>query len=97
MPGESGSVRKTLVTCKQPGWLNGLMDVHITVLSAGRVDLLLYDAHDTNTGVYESGQQVIGSPNSVHVPSKMKIEILHGDNLGVAATGRAALNAENRA
>ncbi|MGD0997918.1 MAG: hypothetical protein ABR941_06315 [Thermoleophilia bacterium] len=42
------------------------------------------------------GEQVVGGADGVNVAGEMKIQILHGDDLRVAAAGGAALDAEHR-
>jgi len=49
-------------------------------------------------GVVDHGrQQVVGSADGVDVAGKVQVDILHGHDLGIAAAGRAALDAEHRA
>ena len=47
--------------------------------------------------VEKSGQQVVGSADGVEVASEVQVDILHGDDLSVAAAGSAALDAEHGA
>ncbi|MPN17470.1 hypothetical protein SDC9_164823 [bioreactor metagenome] len=47
--------------------------------------------------VQHGGQQVVGCADGVKIAGEVEVNVLHGDNLGVAAAGRAALNAEHRA
>ena len=42
-------------------------------------------------------QQVVGRADGVEVASEMKVDVLHGDDLGVAAASRTALDAKYRA
>ena len=41
-------------------------------------------------------QQVVGRGDGVHIPGKVEVDILHGQHLGIAAPGGAALDAEHR-
>ena len=41
-------------------------------------------------------QQVVGRADGVEVPGEVEVDVLHGDHLGVAAAGGAALDAEHR-
>ena len=45
--------------------------------------------------VQHGGQQVVGSADGMEVASKVQVDVLHGHHLGVAAAGRAALDAEH--
>ena len=47
--------------------------------------------------VEERAGQVVGRPDGVDVAGQVEVEVLHRDDLAVAATGRAALDAEDRA
>ena len=47
--------------------------------------------------VQERRQQVVGGPDGVEVAREMQVDIFHGDDLGVPAAGRAALDAEHGA
>ena len=47
--------------------------------------------------VDEGGQQVVGRADGVDVAGEVEVEVLHRDDLGVAAARRAALDAEDRA
>ena len=47
--------------------------------------------------VEHGGQQVVGRADGVEVAGEVEVDVLHGDDLGVAAAGRAALDAEHRA
>jgi hypothetical protein len=42
------------------------------------------------------GQQVVGRTDRVHVAGEMQVELFHRHDLGIAAAGRAALDAEDR-
>ena len=46
--------------------------------------------------VQHSGQQVVGSAYCVEVSGEVKVDILHGNDLCIAASGSAALDAEYR-
>ena len=49
-------------------------------------------------GVVDHGrQQVVGGADGVDVAGKVEVDILHGHDLGIAAAGRAALDAEDGA
>ena len=41
-------------------------------------------------------QQVVGSADGVEITGKMQVDVLHGDYLGIAAAGSAALYAKDR-
>ena len=45
--------------------------------------------------VDHSGKQIVGSTDSVEVSREVKVDILHGNDLGPAAAGSAALDAEH--
>ena len=48
--------------------------------------------------VVEEGRgEVVGGADGVHVAGEVEVEVLHGDDLAVAAAGGAALDAEDRA
>ena len=47
--------------------------------------------------VDEGGQEVVGLFDGGEVPSEMEVDVLHGEQLGVAAARGAALDAEDRA
>ena len=47
--------------------------------------------------VQHGGQQVVGSADGVEIAGEVQVDVLHGDDLGVAAAGRAALDAEHGA
>ena len=40
-------------------------------------------------------QQVVGSADGVEITGKMQVDVLHGDYLGIAAAGSAALYAKD--
>ena len=62
---------------------------------AARVDVQRVALLD---GVVDHGrQQVVGGADGVDVPGEMEVDVLHRHDLGVAAAGRAALDAEHRA
>ena len=50
-----------------------------------------------NMIVQHGGQQVVGSADGVEIAGKVKVDILHGHHLGVAAAGSASLDAEHGA
>ena len=50
-----------------------------------------------NMVIEHSGQQVVGSADSVEVAGKVQVDVLHGDDLGPTATGGTALDAKDRA
>ena len=39
-------------------------------------------------------EQIVGDTNGVEVAGEVEVDVLHGHDLGVAAAGRAALDAE---
>ena len=47
--------------------------------------------------VDQGGQQVVGDADGVEVAGEVEVDVLHGDDLGIAAAGRAALHAEHGA
>ena len=47
--------------------------------------------------VDEGAQQVVGGGDGVHIAGEVEVDVLHGDNLGIAAAGSTALDAEYRA
>ena len=47
--------------------------------------------------VEHGGQKVIGSADGVEVAGEVEVDVLHGDHLGIAAAGGAALDAEHGA
>ena len=49
-----------------------------------------------NVIVNYSAEQVVGRCDGVHIPGKMKVYILHWNNLSVSAAGGSALDAEHR-
>ena len=48
-----------------------------------------------NVVVQHGGQKVIGCADSMEVAGKVEVDVLHRDNLGVAAASRAPLDAED--
>ena len=46
--------------------------------------------------VNHSAQKVVGCGDGMHITGKVKVNILHGDNLGVSAAGSSAFYAEYR-
>ena len=44
--------------------------------------------------VQEGGQQVVGRSNSMEITCKVQVQILHGNHLGIPASGSSALNAK---
>ena len=46
--------------------------------------------------VQHGAAQVVGRGDGVHVPCEVEVDVLHGQNLGIAAAGRPALDAEHR-
>ena len=47
--------------------------------------------------VDQRGQQVMGRGDGVEIAGEMEVDVLHRDDLGIAAAGGAALHAERRA
>ena len=47
--------------------------------------------------VEQRREQVVGRTDGVEVAGEMQVDVFHGNNLGVAATGRTALDTEHRA
>ncbi len=47
--------------------------------------------------VEHRGEQVVGSPDRVEIAREVKVDVLHWDDLCVAAAGSTALDAEDRA
>ena len=60
-----------------------------------RVDVQLVAVHEVT--VDHGRQQVVGGADGVDVAGEVEVEVLHRDELRVAAAGRAALDAEDRA
>jgi hypothetical protein len=50
-----------------------------------------------NAGINGRRQQVVGHADRMDVAGQVEVEVLHGHHLGVATTGRAALDAEGSA
>ena len=50
-----------------------------------------------NMVVNQSGKKIVGGADSMKVTGKVEIDILHGNYLGIASAGGAALDAENGA
>src|SRR5579875_3590709 len=46
--------------------------------------------------IYCGGKQIVGGANGVHVACEMKVDVLHGDDLSMPASGSAPLQAKNR-
>ncbi len=46
--------------------------------------------------VQHRGQEIVGQLDGVEIAGEMEVDVLHGDDLGVAAAGSAALHAEAR-
>ena len=62
-------------------------------------DLLYVDAQGVallDVVVQHRRQQIVGRADGVEIPGEMEVNILHGDHLGIAASGRAPLDAEHR-
>ena len=49
-----------------------------------------------DAGVDGRGQKIVGGRHGVDVPGQVEVEVLHGHDLGIAAAGGAALDAEGR-
>ena len=47
--------------------------------------------------IQHGSEQVVGSTDGMEVAGEMKVDILHGDDLGVSAAGGTALDTEDRA
>ena len=47
--------------------------------------------------VDEGAEQVVGGGDGMHIAGEVEVDVLHGDNLGIAAAGSTALDAEYRA
>ena len=62
---------------------------------AQRVDLVRVAVQDR--GVEHRREQVVGGADRVDVAGEVEVEVLHRHDLGHAAAGRAALDAEHRA
>ncbi len=60
-----------------------------------RVDLELVAVHEV--AVDHGGEQVVGRADGVDVAGEVQVEVLHREELRVAAAGGAALDAEDRA
>ena len=46
--------------------------------------------------VEHGGQEVVGQLDGVEIAGEVEVDVLHGDDLGIAAAGRPALHAEAR-
>ena len=71
--------------------------IHIDSTLPG--DLFRIDAEGVallNVVVQHGSQQIVGGTDGVEITGEMEIDVLHGDNLGIAASGCSALDAENR-
>ena len=44
----------------------------------------------------DRGEQVVGRSDGMDVPGEVEVDVLHGDDLGVASSGRASLDAKGR-
>ena len=62
---------------------------------AARVDVELVALLDVV--VEHGGDEVVGSADGVEVAGEVQVDVLHGDDLGIAAAGSAALDAEHGA
>ena len=60
-----------------------------------RIDVELVAVHDV--AVDHGGEQVVGRADGVDVAGEVQVEVLHREELRVAAAGGAALDAEDRA
>ena len=72
--------------------------VHIDAAAPG--DLTGVDAQSValvDMVIEHRSQQVVGSADGVEVTGEVQVDVLHGDDLCVAAAGRAALDAEHGA
>ena len=72
--------------------------VHVHAALPG--DLLHVNAQGIallNVVVQHRGQQIIGCANGVEVPGEVEVDVLHRNDLSIAAAGRAALHAKYRA
>ena len=49
-----------------------------------------------NVVIQHSRKQIIGSADGVKVAREVEVDVLHRNNLGIAAAGSAALYTENR-
>ena len=47
--------------------------------------------------IQHGGEQVVGRADGVHIPGEVQVDVLHRDNLRIAAARSPALDAENRA
>ena len=62
-------------------------------------DPALVDAESiavVDMAIQHGRQQVVRGRNRVEITGKVEVDLLHGDHLRVAATGRPALDAEHR-
>ena len=72
----------------------------IHVYGAFPGDLLRIDAESIAllyVVVQHGSQKVVGSADGMEVAGEVEVDVLHGDDLGIAAACRAALDAEDRA
>ena len=72
--------------------------VHVHAALPG--DLLGVDAQGVallDVVVQHGGQQVVGGADGVEIAGEVKVDVLHGHDLGIAAAGSAALDAEHGA
>ena len=63
-------------------------------------DLLRIDAESIallNVVIQHGSQKVVGRADGMEVTGEVEVDILHGNNLGIAAAGCTALDAEDRA
>ena len=51
---------------------------------------------DRHMVVQNSAQQVVGSGDGVHIAGEVQVDVLHRNDLCIAAAGSAALDAEYR-
>ena len=49
-----------------------------------------------NMVIHHGSQEIIGRADGVEIPGEMKVDVLHGDDLGISAPGGAPLQAEHR-